>query len=116
MTPWDVDLIAVYCDAAATYHQCRAIIGDDYAQTGSVKGTTVKSPLWRVMQDCIETMAKIGGRFGLTPTDRAGLDVSEVEQRPMYGPRTTAVVIRRSAGLAGPAGFDNVGFRQVEAR
>jgi phage terminase small subunit len=33
LTSWDADLFAVFCDAAATCHRCRAIIGDDYAQT-----------------------------------------------------------------------------------
>jgi hypothetical protein len=43
----------------------------------------VKSPYWRIMCDWAETMARIGGRFGLTPADRAGLDVSS--DVPTYG-------------------------------
>ena len=52
----------------------------------SVPGTTVKSPLWRIVLDCIDVMAKIGGRFGLTPSDRAGIDINQVERRPATGP------------------------------
>ena len=28
------------------------------------------------MRDCVETMIRVGGHFGLTPADRAGIDVS----------------------------------------
>jgi len=86
LTGWDADLFAVFCDAVATYHQCRAVIGSNYTTKGAVKDTTVKAPLWRIMLDCVDTMARIGGKFGLTPSDRAGLDLSEVEPRPVYGP------------------------------
>lgn len=51
-------------------------MGSDYLVQGSVKDTLVKSGYWRIMRDCVDTMARIGGRFGLTPADRAALDVS----------------------------------------
>jgi P27 family predicted phage terminase small subunit len=86
LTSWDVDLFAVYCDAAATYYECRRAIGSDYTVKGSVKHTTVKSPLWRIMKDAADTMRTIGARFGLTPSDRAGIDVSDTKPTPQYGP------------------------------
>lgn len=64
---------------------------------GSVRGTSVVSPLWRVLRDSAEMMAKLGGRSGLTPADRAGLDltsetrVRQADQRP----RTAVVMNRR---------------------
>jgi phage terminase small subunit len=61
-----------YCEAVATYYECREKMGTDYIVQGSVKNS-VPSPYWRVMKDCIATMLKIGGRFGLTPSDRSGL-------------------------------------------
>jgi phage terminase small subunit len=33
------------------------------------------------MRDASETMARLAGRFGLTPSDRAGLDLSSTEPR-----------------------------------
>jgi P27 family predicted phage terminase small subunit len=87
LSAWDCDAFSIYCDAAATYYECRAAIGNAYTQKGSVKDTEVKSPLWRIILDCIDVMAKIGGKFGLTPSDRAGIDVSELEtKRPTTGP------------------------------
>jgi P27 family predicted phage terminase small subunit len=76
LTAWDVDLFAAYCDAVATYHDCREKMGTAYVVQGSVKNA-VPSPYWRVMTDCIATMVKIGGRFGLTPSDRAAIDTAE---------------------------------------
>ena len=85
LTAWDVDLFAVFCDAAATYYECRALLGTSYAVKGSVKNTVV-NPYLRIMRDCIETMARIGACFGLTPSDRAGIDVSASTETPKYGP------------------------------
>ncbi|MGO9735525.1 P27 family phage terminase small subunit [Mycobacterium sp.] len=73
LTPWDADAFTVFCDAAATYYETRALIGSSYAVQGSVKNTVV-NPLWRIMRDCAEMMARIGARFGLTPSDRAGMN------------------------------------------
>jgi P27 family predicted phage terminase small subunit len=76
LTSWDVDLFSAYCEAVATYHECRDKMGTDYVVQGSTRNS-VPSPYWRVMQDCIAAMVKIGARFGLTPSDRAGIDTSE---------------------------------------
>jgi P27 family predicted phage terminase small subunit len=85
LTAWDVDMFTVFCDAAATYYECRARMGDSYAVAGSVKNIVV-NPYWRIMRDCAETMARIGARFGLTPSDRAGIDISASTETPKYGP------------------------------
>jgi len=76
LTNWDVDMFGVYCEAVATFYECRRAIGSEYTTKGSVKNTTVKSPLWRIMKDAADTMRTVGGKFGLTPSDRAGLDTS----------------------------------------
>jgi P27 family predicted phage terminase small subunit len=75
LTAWDVDLFSVFCDAAALYYECRALMGTDYSVTGSVKNAVV-NPHYRIMRDCAETMARLGARFGLSPSDRAGIDIS----------------------------------------
>lgn len=76
LSAWDLDLFVVYCDATAAYYQCAAAMGSSYAVNGSVRDTTVKNPLWRVMCDCADTMRSVGAKFGLTPSDRAGIDVA----------------------------------------
>jgi P27 family predicted phage terminase small subunit len=76
LTAWDVDMFRVYCDAVAIFHECRELMGSDFLVEGSV-GNKVRSPYWAMMRDCAETMIRIGGRFGLTPSDRASLDVSD---------------------------------------
>jgi phage terminase small subunit len=86
LTAWDVDMFTVFCDAVAIYNECRALMGTAYVVQGSVKDTLVKSAYWRVMRDCVATMIRVGGRFGLTPADRAGIDVSG-EKPSMAGER-----------------------------
>lgn len=86
LSAWDVDLFAVYCEAAATFYECRAALGSDYTTKGSVKDTTVKSPLLRVLKDAADTMRTVGAKFGLTPSDRAGIDLAETKPSPQHGP------------------------------
>jgi P27 family predicted phage terminase small subunit len=86
LTCWDVDAFVVYCDAVAGYHEARAQMGDDKVTRGSVKNTSVKSAWYRIMLDCIDVMRVVGAKFGLTPSDRAGLDVSESAASPQHGP------------------------------
>lgn len=44
-------------------------------------GGKIKSPHWQIMRDCQSIMAQFGGRFGLTPVDRAALKV-DAEEKP----------------------------------
>jgi phage terminase small subunit len=70
----------LYVDAAATYEEMRDRIGGSYAIEGSVKNL-IGTPYRRIMRDCAETMTRLAGRFGLTPSDRAGLDISTTRPR-----------------------------------
>jgi phage terminase small subunit len=79
-------MFAVYCDSVATYWACRAAIGADFTVKGSVAGTSVKNAWCRVMLDAANTMRAIGAKFGLTPSDRAGIDISEQDVSVKYGP------------------------------
>ncbi len=83
LTAWDVDLFTAFCDAVAQYRQCRSLMGKDYVVPGSMRNMVV-SPYFKAMRECTEVMIKIGGRFGLTPADRAGLDVSG-DKLPILG-------------------------------
>lgn len=72
LTPWDVDLFGAYCDAVANYEAVRRQLRESGVTTpGSVPGTSVKHPLWRVQADCLATMLRIGAKFGMSPADRA---------------------------------------------
>ena len=79
LTAWDADVFTVFCDVAATYYETRAQLGTSYTVKGSV--SVVVNPLWRIMRDCAETMARLGARFGLTPSDRAGINIETTEPR-----------------------------------
>ena len=37
LTLWDADLFTVFCESAATYHQCRERMGTDYVSDGGLR-------------------------------------------------------------------------------
>lgn len=82
LSAWDTDMFCVFCKAAATFYEVSEQIGSEYTTAGSTKNT-VKNPLWQIMKEASETMRVVGAKFGLTPSDRAGLDTSE--NVPTYG-------------------------------
>ncbi|MEE2040192.1 phage terminase small subunit P27 family [Nocardiopsis sp. CT-R113] len=81
LTPWDVDTFAVWCDAVVRHREAV----DELAQYGVMvigqKGERVKNPAVQIARDYAETMTRIGARFGLTPSDRAGLKIDREEVR-----------------------------------
>jgi P27 family predicted phage terminase small subunit len=72
LTEWDVDTFVVFCEAVATYHDCRQMMGHEYTAAGAAGGV-IKSPYWQIMRDCSAIMAQYSSRFGMTPGDRASL-------------------------------------------
>lgn len=78
LTAWDVDSFVVFCEAVATYHHNRELMGDQYTARGSAGGV-IKSPHWQIMRDCAAVIAQFSSRFGMTPGDRAGLKTSSDE-------------------------------------
>jgi P27 family predicted phage terminase small subunit len=84
---WDTTMFGAFCESAATYRHCIDQLGTDkLTAPGSLKNQVV-NPLWRVAKDCLEMMTRIGGRFGLTPADRASLDMrDETPAASKYGP------------------------------
>lgn len=79
MTAWDVDQFVVFCDAVATYHECKLLMDREYISPGAAGGL-IKNPYWQIMRDCQSIMTQIGSRYGLTPGDRAALKVDSDEQ------------------------------------
>lgn len=90
LTPWDVYAFEAFCEAVAQYRRCRDLL---YASTSDygpfvergAAGGVIKSPYHQMMRDCIETIAKIGGRFGFTPGDRANLTIEKSDNGPKQG-------------------------------
>lgn len=78
LTTWDLDQFVVFCDAVATYHECKGLMGRVYLETGAAGGV-IKSPYWQIMRDCQSIMTQIGSRFGLTPSDRQSLTIDAAE-------------------------------------
>ena len=86
LTSWDIVMFSAFCESAATYRHCMDQLGaSDLTVPGSLKNQVV-NPLWRIAKDAADVMLRIGARFGLTPSDRAGIDVSDAQTPSKYGP------------------------------
>ena len=86
LTSWDTIMFSAFCESAATYRHCIDKLGTtDLTVPGSLKNQVV-NPLWRIAKDAADVMLRIGTRFGLTPSDRAGIDVSDAQTPSKYGP------------------------------
>lgn len=92
LTPWDVDEFAAFCDAVdrrdrSAEHLDRegeVIEAPVFNRNGERTGERLQlSPWWQVWKGANEAMIRFGGRFGLSPSDRAALKVGDGrEQQP----------------------------------
>ncbi|AHH98320.1 phage terminase small subunit P27 family [Kutzneria albida] len=81
LTAWDVHAFTAYCVAAGTFREASEHL-TTYGLTGrGAAGGEIKSPYWQIMRDSIDAMVKLGGRFGLTPSDRAQLSIGGGDER-----------------------------------
>jgi P27 family predicted phage terminase small subunit len=81
LTAWDVDEFAVVCDAVARHRKAAEIL-DTEGETGENRfGERVVQPWFRVWMDSAATLAKFGGKFGLSPSDRAQLKVGDATKQ-----------------------------------
>ena len=79
LTPWDADEFAVVCDAVARWQEASRVL-DEEGPTGVNRfGERIVSPWFRVWMDASSALAKFGGRFGLSPSDRATLKVGDAD-------------------------------------
>lgn len=82
LTPWDAQAFTTYCQTVAHYREAsRCLAVEGYTARGAAGGV-IKSPYWQIMRDAIAVMTTIGGRFGLTPSDRAQLSIGEATRAP----------------------------------
>lgn len=82
LTAWDIDQFVVFCDAVATYRDCRAHIDFEGYTAQGAAGGVIKSPYWQIMRDAASIMSTVGSRFGLTPSDRTRLTMDEPDDKP----------------------------------
>jgi P27 family predicted phage terminase small subunit len=82
LSAWDTDEFAIVCDAVAR-HRTAAERLDLEGETGENRfGERVVSPVFRVWAESASVIAKFGGRFGLSPSDRASLKVGDATKKP----------------------------------
>lgn len=75
LTPWDADSFGAFCDAVARHRRAAAELDAEGEVVEGHRGVMSKSPWFQVWRDTADVMTKVGGRFGLNPSDRAGLSV-----------------------------------------
>ena len=76
LTRADGDALASYCTAYARWVEAEKSINREGTVVYSPKGYPIQNPFLAVANKAMEQMEKIGGRFGLTPSDRARLHVA----------------------------------------
>lgn len=84
LTGWDVQAFAEWCHAVATIEEAErhlaveghVIDAEVFDRNGVATGTRrVRNEWSRVLKDALEVSARRAARFGLTPSDRAGISV-----------------------------------------
>ena len=75
LTPWDVDQLAVFCDAVVRHREATRQVQSHGILIEGQKGNEVRNPAIQVARDYADLMVKVGSRFGLTPGDRADLTI-----------------------------------------
>jgi len=73
LTHWDVLAFEVLCDAAAHYREARRTVTERGVLCTGRKDATVKNPAMQMLRETSHMILAAGGRFGLTPADRASL-------------------------------------------
>jgi P27 family predicted phage terminase small subunit len=75
VTDADRDFLAVYCDSYAEYVELTGLIEKQGRISVSEKGAPYQNPLVGQKNKAVEKMIKIGARFGMSPSDRTGLQI-----------------------------------------
>lgn len=84
LTPWDVEAFANWCDAVARRRDAAEHVDEEGAvvelnvfnKNGELTGTRRAKNPWLLALDAADAQVqRYGARFGLTPSDRAGLKI-----------------------------------------
>lgn len=82
LTAWDVPAFAILCDAVARHAEAARIVAREGALVVGDKERIVKNPAAQLVRDYAAIVTTYGGRFGLTPSDRAGLSIAKADDDP----------------------------------
>ncbi len=77
LTSWDVNLFAAYCEAVARYEEARLLVNRLGLLVPGQKGNLVKNPAVQIQRDASLEAMRIGARFGLSPSERGGLQLPD---------------------------------------
>lgn len=72
----DSDLLAVYCDCWATYHEASAIIGKEGMTAAGSNGSVYQHPAVGIRNKAADRIASIAKQFGMCPEGRKRLNVA----------------------------------------
>lgn len=86
LTAWDVDAFAAFCAAVVISQDAYRDV-DEHGEKcvtpvreladGTLLFELRRNPAWQVARESTQVIATLGGRYGLTPSDRAQLSISE---------------------------------------
>jgi P27 family predicted phage terminase small subunit len=82
LTAWDAQAFTTYCQMIAHYQEASRCLEAEGMTARGAAGGVIKSPYWQIMRDAVAVMTTIGGRFGLTPSDRAQLSLGDKGEQP----------------------------------
>jgi P27 family predicted phage terminase small subunit len=77
LTAWDVDVFAFYCDLVVQAARARDLLGPALLVQGRRDGL-VTNPAWRIYRDAVQQMLALAREFGLTPSARSELRLTEL--------------------------------------
>ena len=89
LTAWDIDLFAAYCTAVVHHRPAVRLVNESAVLIKTPDGVS-KHPAMQVVRDQAQLMTTIGGRFGLTPSDRSSIAVEPEERTD--GPSAASIL------------------------
>lgn len=72
LTAWDADLFGTFCTAVVHHRRAVELVNQANVLLKTPSGVT-KHPAMQIIRDQAAIMTTVGGRFGLTPSDRSSL-------------------------------------------
>jgi len=80
LTAWDLPLFQLLCETYETAEIAYKAILEHGPLIRGRGGELVKNPALQVRKDAIEQIRRLGGQFGLSPSDRASLKVTPTKR------------------------------------
>lgn len=77
MSDLDLVALAMYCDAVRTWREAQALLECEGLVIETTNGNVIQNPLLGIRNTAIETARKLLVQFGMSPSSRASVTVSE---------------------------------------